>query len=409
MKEKKIKNFGFVSRKLGLPLSEINKLSQAINGTGGVIKIIGGNVRDLLEKKKISSATDLTVNLPIEKVLNCLRKNKINFFKTGMKYGSITVKLGQILLDVTSLRKDISTNGRWAETSFTNDWLEDASRRDFTINSIYCDLNGELYDPFNGIDDLKKKKVVFIGEAEDRIHEDYLRILRFFRFSIKYSSSFDTLSFKACKKLIFNLRKLSFERKFLELSKIIILNGFDSKIVKICNSGLLDELLEEKTNFKNIKKFFNAEKKLNIIDVERRLKFLILRSKSTLIRRYPQKFKKKSLKRMKSQINFLNYKKETVSKKLYYFSRVEVTDQLVFDYTNGKISFLALENLLNFVNKNNLAKRPFSGNDLIKIGLKDGYLIGRYIQKVEEWWVKNDFKPNKKECLVYLKKVLPRN
>ena len=82
---------------------------------------------------------------------------------------------------------------------------------------------------------------------------------------------------------------------------------------------------------------------------------------------------------------------------------------IFFAFPIYKISFLALENLLNFVNKNNLAKRPFSGNDLIKIGLKDGYLIGRYIQKVEEWWVKNDFKPNKKECLVYLKKVLPRN
>lgn len=195
----------------------------------GEVRLVGGCVRDMLigiEPKDVDIATSI---LP-EKLIDILSKNEIKCFPTGIEFGTITAVVDQKAFEITTLRKDISTDGRRATVKFTNDWFEDAKRRDFTINAMYCDLNGNITDFFNGIDDLKNKKIKFIGDPEHRIEEDFLRILRYFRFfAYLGGSNIDESSFSAVIKLKSGLQKISGERIKAEMFKLFN-NNFISEL-----------------------------------------------------------------------------------------------------------------------------------------------------------------------------------
>ncbi len=150
------------------------------------IRYVGGCVRKIINNEKFDDI-DLATNLKPEQVKECLKNNNIDFFEIGIEHGTITAHIGEKNFEITSLRKDVSTDGRRAVVEFTNEWAEDALRRDFTINSIYADKEGNLFDPNDGVKDLKNGKIKFIGDPEKRVKEDYLRILRYVRFFLNYS------------------------------------------------------------------------------------------------------------------------------------------------------------------------------------------------------------------------------
>ena len=185
----KIIDFEKQAKNLGIMIDEIKLIQNALKNCGGELFLIGGNVRDLILKNKRTTHSDLVCDLPINLIVKALEQKKIKISKAGLKYGSITAHIKKASFDVTSMRQDLETDGRYATVKFTDDLNLDAERRDFTINAIYCDTSGNLTDPCDGIRDLKHKKVRFIGKAEDRIKEDYLRILRFIRFSLLYSKN----------------------------------------------------------------------------------------------------------------------------------------------------------------------------------------------------------------------------
>ncbi len=144
-------------------------------------------------------------------------------FATGIVHGTITVVADQLPFEVTTLRRDVETDGRHAKVAFTSDWEEDASRRDFTINALYCDASGAVLDPLGGFDDVVNRRIRFIGQPEDRIREDYLRILRFFRFTAQYASGPpDAAGLDACTALKDSIAKLSGERRRVELLRILV-------------------------------------------------------------------------------------------------------------------------------------------------------------------------------------------
>jgi poly(A) polymerase len=147
--------------------TEVKKIFKAIEEFSGAseIRYVGGCVRKIINNEVIDDI-DLAVNLNPDEVSKILKKNNIKFYKTGIDHGTITALINKKKFEITSLRKDISTDGRHAKVEFSNDWHEDASRRDFTINSIYADIDGNLYDPFNGKRDLELGKVEFIGDIE---------------------------------------------------------------------------------------------------------------------------------------------------------------------------------------------------------------------------------------------------
>jgi len=150
------------------------------------LMFVGGCVRKLLNRETVNDI-DIATNLSPDELKNILRENNINFIETGITHGTITVVINKIKFEITTLRKDVSTDGRHANVEFISDWEMDAKRRDFTINAIYSDLKGEIYDPLDGLTDLKNGIVKFIGDPNERIKEDYLRILRYFRFYTQYS------------------------------------------------------------------------------------------------------------------------------------------------------------------------------------------------------------------------------
>ncbi len=168
--------------------SPANKIFQAINSYSELseIRYVGGCVRKIINKEKIDDI-DLATNLEPKDVCEALKKDGINYYETGIEHGTITAVIDDYKFVITSLREDMSTDGRHAEVKFSKDWKKDASRRDFTINAIYSDREGNLFDPYNGKEDLEKGVVNFIGNPEKRIKEDYLRILRYIRFFLNYS------------------------------------------------------------------------------------------------------------------------------------------------------------------------------------------------------------------------------
>ena len=162
----------------------------------------------------------MTINLKPQNVIEILKNNNINFFETGINHGTITAVIDKKSFEITSLRKDVKTDGRHAQVEYTNNWLDDASRRDFTINAIYSDIDGNLFDPFNGKQDLNNGLIKFIGDPAKRIKEDYLRILRYIRFFIDYSKhDHDEETIKLIKQNLSGLKQVSKDRQLQELKR----------------------------------------------------------------------------------------------------------------------------------------------------------------------------------------------
>ena len=187
---KRTNNLDYVSKTIK-DLSKdpsVKKIFDAINKYSSIseIRYVGGCVRKIIQKEIVDDI-DLATNLNPTQVCDALKNNNINYYETGIDHGTITAAIKDYKFEITSLREDINTDGRHAEVKFSTDWKKDASRRDFTINSIYSDLEGNLFDPFNGKEDLENGIIKFIGDTEQRIKEDYLRILRYLRFYLSYS------------------------------------------------------------------------------------------------------------------------------------------------------------------------------------------------------------------------------
>ena len=190
------------------------------------IRYVGGCVRKILKNEKVNDI-DLATNLNPEQIMQVCKKKNIKFYETGVEHGTITAIINDYKFEITSLRKDLKTDGRHADVIFTNDWKEDASRRDFSINSIYSDLEGNIFDPFNGKKDLEDGKISFIGDAEKRIKEDYLRILRYIRFFLNYSKHGHNKDItKIIKKNLEGVSKISSERLLDEFKKLFNSDGF---------------------------------------------------------------------------------------------------------------------------------------------------------------------------------------
>ena len=219
-----------------------NRIFEALNtySKSSEVRYVGGCVRKII-KKQIVDDIDLATNLKPSEVCDALKKKEINFYETGIDHGTITAIIDKHKYEITSLRKDVSTDGRHAKVEFSTDWKEDAARRDFSINSIYSDKDGNLFDPFNGKKDLENGNINFIGNAENRIKEDYLRILRYVRFFINYSNqNHNPKIIKIIKKNIGGVSKLSSERLLDEFKKLTKSNAF----LKIFKDEISLELIE---------------------------------------------------------------------------------------------------------------------------------------------------------------------
>lgn len=187
----------------------------------GQVRLVGGCVRDYLRHQRFQDR-DMATPLTPDEVVTRLEKNHIPYLEIGRAFGMIVAKVKGTPFEITTLRKDIETDGRHAVVGFTKSWAADARRRDFTINALYADVKGKIYDYVGGLEDLKNNRLRFVGEAGQRMHEDYLRVLRYFRFWAQMGEKQVALDVKqALPSVIPFLKKLSFDRRRNEMFKIV--------------------------------------------------------------------------------------------------------------------------------------------------------------------------------------------
>ena len=311
------------------------------------LRYVGGCVRKIINKEKVDDI-DLATNLSPEEICYALKKNYINFYETGIEHGTITAVIDDYKFEITSLREDINTDGRHATVEFSTDWKKDASRRDFSINSIYADVNGNLFDPFNGKKDLENGLIKFIGNPDERIKEDYLRILRYLRFFLSYSNhKHDQKIIKVLRKNLRGISNLSKDRLLDELKKFI-----KSKVLEnLSNDKYSIELIEIIfPQLKKIKLFKNpnsfAKIKIDECDIIFLLSLLIIDGSDNLeYFMYTFNISKKDQKRLKIINNFF-------SEKIYTKSFLEKNLNKLF-YYNGKQAVLDILSYKLFISKKN--------------------------------------------------------
>ncbi len=377
------------------------------------VRYVGGCVRKII-KKEIVDDIDLATNLKPSEVCDALKKQDINYYETGIEHGTITAIIDDYKYEITSLRKDVSTDGRHAKVEFSSDWKEDAARRDFSINSIYSDKDGNLFDPYNGKKDLESGKINFIGDSENRIKEDYLRILRYVRFFINYSNqSHDINIIKKIKKNIGGVSKLSSERLLDEFKKLTRSNAF-LKIFKDETSldliGIIFPQLKNLENFKKLNSY--ALDNLSKVDFIFLLSLLIIDgTDNTDYFFYKFNISKKDQKRLKSidsfykeNVNIKNFNEKNFNKILYYNGK-----QAVFDIINYKlfISPKVEKKLLKLIESYKdkvVPNLPIDANMLMtKYNIPEGKTLGNKLKLIEEIWVDNKFQISDKQIQKIIK------
>ena len=382
------------------------------NSTSGEIRYVGGCIRKILNNEVVDDI-DLATNLEPQEVCEILKNNNIKFYESGIEHGTITAMIDNFKFEITTLREDVETDGRHAKIKFSKDWKKDASRRDFTINSIYSDDSGNLFDPFNGKKDLENGYIKFIGEPDKRIKEDYLRILRYLRFYSNYSKHHhDTDVIKKIKINIGGISKLSKERLFDELKKIT-------------NIKTLEKLSKDKTSseiflmiFPEIKNLdFFSKLKPHSFNLAREFDFIFLlmlmildNSDNADYFLYKFNISNKDKKRIKILDNFYrenSSKKITLNdlNKIFYFSgKQAVIDILNYKIFKTKKLDLKLKEFKDhFINKI-IPIMPIKADLLMsKYKISKGKILGDKIKSIEEKWVENNFNISDQEVENILK------
>ena len=226
-------------------------------------RYVGGCVRNALMGVEVGDI-DLATKLEPKAVAKALEVAKIKYVPTGIDHGTLTAVIGGKPFEITSLRKDVETDGRRAVVAFTQDWAEDAQRRDLTMNALYADRDGKVFDPTGqGLEDLNAMKFRFVGEAEARVKEDYLRILRFFRFLAWYGGEgkVDGTALKACRENRKGLKKLSAERVWSELKKLLSAPDPSRAVRIMLTNEILDTLLPEASNAEGLTRLVALERR----------------------------------------------------------------------------------------------------------------------------------------------------
>ena len=405
------RNLDYISQNIKKITQETSayKVFEAINNFNETseVRYVGGCIRKIIKKEEVDDI-DLATNLIPTEVCNALKKNNINFYETGIDHGTITAIIGDQKYEITTLRKDVSTDGRHAKVEFSLDWKDDSNRRDFSINAIYSDKDGNLFDPHNGKKDLESGTVKFIGNPEERIQEDYLRILRYLRFFLNYSNNKHELEiFKTIKRNIGGISKLSSERLVEEFKKLTKSDGFIKLFKDKESLELIEIIFPQLKNLQSFKKLnAYAQKNLSKIDFILLISLLIIDGTDNAdYFLYKFKISNKDQKRIKFIDNFykqkvnINYFTEKNLNKIFYFNgRQAVTDIISFKLFMSKKLEKKLVKLLDFYNNKTLPTLPVGANILMsKYNIPEGKVLGNKLKMIEEIWVQNGFQISDKQ------------
>ena len=363
-----------------------------------VARFVGGCVRKHLTNDAIDDI-DIATILSTDEIKEKFKNTDFEVIDTGIKHGTVTLISDKLKLELTTLRKDVQTDGRHAQVEYINDWQLDSERRDFTINAIYLDINGKIFDPQAGTIDLKNNNIKFIGDPQKRIEEDYLRIIRFIRFKILYNSNVEQTTSQAIRHNLNGIKHISKERILVELFKILDLKNFidlnDSEHLKELFSLIFPE-------FGNLKRLERLRKIFNHSQIKRDILLAVLLIDEKNNHEYfAHKYSISN--QTRENLNLLAKGLKSLRENKDFFDK----DLEKNIYLRGK-NYLINLNILNFANnskynvKNFLEIRkkilqsknhlfPIDGKYLIQNGMKEGLALGKVLKIIEDEWITNGF------------------
>ena len=365
---------------------------------GGIkARFVGGCVRDWVLGWPISDI-DIAVDKPPETVMKVLEAAGMKVVPTGLKHGTVTAIIRSRPFEITTLRRDVETDGRHAVVAFTDDWREDASRRDFTFNALYADSDGTIHDYFDGQSDLKAGRVRFIGDPEARIAEDRLRVLRFFRFHAWYGRPpFDGPGFDACRRNAATVRGLSGERVRKELFRTLDAPGGADAFDAMLEAGVLDHWLPEYAGSTKLRALAAREE---TPDALRRLAAILSADVDATAIGKRLKLSTQESVRLQLMLDPANAIDTTnLRASLYHLGTKLFIDRALLDAPAGWRTALALAGTWT------PPELPIGGNDALALGLKPGPKVGALIEAVERWWIAGDFLADRDACLAELKRL----
>lgn len=399
---------------------QLKRAMALLNADGGEGRIAGGAVRNSLMGLPIADA-DLATTLKPEEVMARAKAHGVKAVPTGIDHGTVTLVIEGRPFEVTTLRRDVSTDGRHAEVAFTDDWLEDASRRDLTINGLYADAAGEVIDLVGGLADIETRSVRFIGDAETRIREDYLRILRYFRFFAYYGSGRpDAAALKAMAREKEGLRRLSAERVWSELKKLLSAPDPGRALLWMRTTGILTLVLpeSEKWGIDAIPGLIEAERVFGWTpDPLLRLAAIVPPDDArlaALAERLRLSKQEAATIAAWAQAPVIPEKiAATAFRRMLYRSgnagmvtRLKLALSLARSKAEGEPALLSevgrLKGLLDEAEAYRLPDFPLNGADVLAEGVAPGPAVGAVLKRLEEAWVEEDFRPDRAALLARL-------
>jgi tRNA nucleotidyltransferase/poly(A) polymerase len=387
---------------------ETKRVFAALTASGVETRAVGGAVRDALLGLPVSEIDLATTALP-EQVMALARKAGLKAVPTGIDHGTVTIVVDGVPFEVTTLRRDVETFGRHATVAFTEDWVEDARRRDFTLNALYAGSDGTVFDPLGGYADLAAGRVRFIGDAEARIKEDYLRILRFFRFNAYYGKGpLDAEGLAACVRLRAGLDQLSAERVAGELRRLLVAPEAIRAVEALFDYGLLTQLLGGVPRLMRFARLVAAEQALGLApDAALRLAALAV-------------FVGEDAERLAARLRLSNAEQAVLALGADDHAAAELPDEAAAKralYRLGRCTFEAhvllasadagvppddqsWQQALRLADRWQAPEFPLRGPDIMALGDVKGPAIGEILRRVEAEWVAGGFAASREELLV---------
>jgi poly(A) polymerase len=398
---------------------ETRAVIAALTADGAEVRFVGGCVRDAVIGRPVSDIDIATHDAP-ERVMALLAKAGITAVPTGLQHGTVTAVTGKAHFEITTLRRDVETFGRRAAVAFTNDWTEDAARRDLTINALFCAPDGRLFDPFGGVADLRARRVRFVGDAETRIREDVLRLLRFFRFYAHYGAPPpDAEALAATRALAPLLPTLSGERVRAETLKLLLAPDPASVVTLMRDQNVLAHFLPEGSNLARLAALVTVEgiapaQAVPQADAIRRLAALV-DGGAPAARAVAQRLRLSNDERDRlvalcgGPWPMVDLDRAARRRLLYELGRDRFRDAALIAWAGAVAQAPAVERRESEDWRDLLAVAaadppsfPLRGRDALALGLAPGPEIGRLIAAVERWWIDGDFRADRAACLARL-------
>lgn len=395
----------------------VREVFAAIGAKGFEIRAVGGAVRDALMRRRVQDVDFATTAAP-ETVMDLAQGAGLKVIATGLEHGTVTIIAGGRPFEVTTLRKDVETYGRRAKVSFTDDWLADASRRDFTINALYADADGTLYDPLDAIRDIGARKIRFIGDPRERVAEDYLRILRFFRFNAQFGDGeYDADALRACVSGRDGLRGLSAERVNTELMRLLCADRAAEALRKLFDYGLLVQVLGCVPYLGRLEKLIAIEAHLGMVpDAVLRLGALAVAGRENAARLTGRlRLPKADAKRLEGMCGYYGVKADMndaeVTRGLYARGRAGFLDTAFMAWAASRdlASDAAWRDSIARIEAMMIPEFPLQGADIVGMGVSPGPAVGNILGEVERRWIAGGFETTRAQLLAAARELADQN